>query len=78
MKMWNNRDRQAAEQIFAAWYAWAIRSCLKPLKRVAHMLRRHLQGVLNAIRSGVTNARVEGLNTTIQGLKRAARGFRNR
>lgn len=78
MEMWNSRDRQSAEQIFAAWYAWAIRSRLEPLKRVARMLRRHLQGVLNAISSGVTNARVEGLNTTIQGIKRAARGFRNR
>jgi transposase len=78
MEMWNNRSRDTAEQIFTAWYAWAIRSRLEPLKRVARMLRRHLQGVLNAISSGVTNARVEGLNTTIQGLKRAARGFRNR
>jgi transposase len=78
MEMWNNRDQETAQQIFTAWYAWAIRSRLDPLKRVARMLRRHLQGVLNAIRSGVTNARVEGLNTTIQGLKRAARGFRSR
>ena len=78
MEMWNSPDREAAQQIFAAWYAWAIRSRLEPLKRVARMLRRHLQGILNAISSGVTNARLEGLNTMIQGLKRTARGFRNR
>ena len=78
MEMWNNPDREAARQIFAAWYAWAIRSRLEPIKRVARMLQRHLEGVLNAISSGVTNARLEGLNTTIQGLKRTARGFRNR
>ena len=78
MEMWNSSDRQAAQQIFTAWYAWAIRSRLEPLKRVARMLRRHLQGILNAISSGVTNARLEGLNAMIQGLKRTARGFRNR
>jgi transposase len=78
MEMWNNQDRQTAQQIFTAWYSWAIRSRLEPLKRVARMLQRHLAGVLNAISSGVTNARVEGINTTIQGIKRAARGFRNR
>lgn len=42
------------------------------------MLKRHLRGVLNAIVAHVTNARIEGLNTMIQWLKRSARGFRNR
>jgi transposase len=42
------------------------------------MIKRHLDGILNAIVAGVTNARLEGINTLIQGLKRSARGFRNR
>ena len=78
MEMWSSSHRPAAKEIFKAWYSWAIRSRLEPLKRVARMLQRHLYGVLNAIASGVTNARLEGLNTTIQELKRSARGFRNR
>jgi len=78
MEMWECRDRSAARQIFDAWYAWAIRSRLEPIKRVARMIKRHLQGVLNAIVAGVSNARLEGLNATIQWLKRSARGFRNR
>lgn len=78
MEMWDAKDRHSAREIFAAWYSWAIRSRLEPIKRVARMLKRHLEGVLNAIDSGVTNARLEGINTVVQGLKRAARGFRNR
>jgi transposase len=78
MEMWEQRDRQAARRIFDAWYAWAIRSRLAPIKHVARMIKRHLEGVLNAIVAGVTNARLEGINTMIQGLKRSARGFRNR
>ncbi len=78
MEMWECRDRETARQIFDAWYAWAIRSRLEPIKRVARMIKRHLHGILNAIVAGVTNARVEGLNTKIQWLKRSARGFRNR
>jgi transposase len=78
MEMWECRDRQSAREIFDAWYAWAIRSRLAPIKRVALMLKRHLEGVLNAIVAGVSNARLEGINTMIQGLKRSARGFRNR
>ena len=42
------------------------------------MLKGHLEGVLNAIATRVTNARLEGLATRIQWLKRSARGFRNR
>jgi len=78
MEMWEARDAAEAVEIFKGWYSWAIRSRLEPIKRVARMLRRHLEGVLNAIRSGVTNARLEGLATRIQWLKRSARGYRNR
>lgn len=78
MEMWEQPDRQSARRIFDAWYAWAIRSRLAPIKRVAQMIKRHLEGILNAIVAVVTNARLEGINTMIQGLKRSARGFRNR
>ena len=78
MEMWECRDRESARKIFTAWYSWAIRSRLDPIKRVARMIKRHLDGILNAIVAGVTNARLEGINTVIQGLKRSARGFRNR
>ena len=78
MEMWEQPDREAARRIFEAWYSWAIRSRLEPIKRVARMIKRHLEGILNAIAAAVTNARLEGLNTLIQGLKRSARGFRSR
>ena len=78
MEMWEGCDRQAATVIFEGWYQWAIRSRLAPIKSVARTLKRHLTGILNAIASGLTNARLEGINTVIQNLKRAARGFRNR
>lgn len=34
--------------------------------------------MLNAIERGVTNARLEGINSVIQWLKKSARGYRNR
>lgn len=78
MEMWESRDRATAKQIFEAWYSWAIRSRLDPMRRVARTMKKHLYGILNAIETGVTNARLEGINTVIQWLKRSARGFRNR
>jgi transposase len=78
MELWSFADRATAEKAWKAWYGWAIRSRLEPIKRVAKMVRRHLRGIINAILLGVTNARAEGLNSAIQWLKSSARGFRNR
>ena len=57
---------------------WAIRSRLEPVKRVARMIHKHWEGVLNAATSNVTNARSEGLNSQIQWIKRKVCGYRNR
>ena len=78
MMMWEARDRAEAREIFDGWYSWAIRSRLEPMKEVARMIKAHLGGVLNAIERGVTNARLEGINSVIQSLKKSARGYRNR
>ncbi len=78
MMMWETRNREEARAIFNGWYSWAIRSRLEPMKRVARMVKTHLEGVLNAIERGVTNARLEGINSVIQSIKKTARGYQNR
>ena len=78
MMMWETQDRAEALAMFKGWYSWAIRSRLEPMKRVARMVKAHLDGVLNAIERGVTNARLEGINSVIQWLEKSARGYRNR
>lgn len=78
MKLWDFTDRGQARSAWSAWYSWAIRSQLEPIKRVARMVRDHLEGIVNAIVLRVTNARTEAINATIQWLKYTARGFRNR
>ena len=42
------------------------------------MVKRHLDGIVNAVVLGVTNARSEAFNAKIQWVKYTARGFRNR
>ena len=64
MMMWETRDRAEALATFKGWYSWAIRSRLEPMKRVARMVKAHLDGVLNAIERGVTNARLEETPST--------------
>lgn len=61
-----------------AWYRSAIRCRLEPVKRVARMVKRHLEGIVDGGGAGVSNARAESINAGVQRLKNAARGFRNR
>lgn len=49
-----------------------------PMRRVAKTIKSHLDGILNAIERGVTNASLEGISSVIQWLKKSARGYRNR
>jgi transposase len=41
------------------------------------MIKRHLGNVLAFLKHRITNAASEGLNSKIQAVKAAARGFRN-
>jgi len=75
MCLWSYATRGWARK---AWISWAQRSRLEPMKRVARMVRRHLDGILNAIVLKATNATAESINAKIQRVKRMACGFRNR
>jgi len=44
---------------------------------VARTLKRHLENLLTYLQHRITNAVTEGLNSKIQSIKSAARGFRN-
>lgn len=76
-RFWNYVYAHSAEGFFDRWYSWAIRSRLDPIKKVARMLKNHLDGLLSYFRHRITNAITEGFNSRIQTIKSAARGFRN-
>ncbi len=58
-----------------AWLTWASRSRLKPFVRLARTLRQHRDGILAAIRLGLSNGRLEGLNSKIRLISHRAFGF---
>jgi transposase len=66
-----------ARRFFKDWFGWVNRSRLKPVVEVAHMLKRHLENLLTCLKHRITNAVTEGLNSKIQSIKSAARGFRS-
>src|SRR5688500_12376739 len=48
---------------------------LKPFVRLARTLREHRDGILAAIRLGLSNGRLEGLNSEIRLISHRASGF---
>jgi transposase len=68
-------DRDLAPAHLDAWLAWASRSRLRPFIRLARTLREHRDGILAAIRLGLSNGRLEGLNSKIRLISHRAFGF---
>ena len=75
---WLCADVPQARTYFANWYAWAIRSRLAPVKKVARMCKKHLPNILTFFVHRLTNGPLEGLNNKIQGLIKKAYGYRNK
>lgn len=74
---WNYRSPEAALRFYEAWRKAVMRSRLEPLKKVVLMIDEHWCEIFNYIRHRITNAVSEGLNSRIQAIKSAARGFRS-
>jgi len=76
-RFWEYEREGWARRFFTDWFSWVSRSRLKPVIEVAQMLKGHLNNLLTYLKHHITNAVTEGLNSKIQSLKAAARGFRN-
>lgn len=74
--LWEYRYEQSARKFFKQWFWWATHARLKPMAEVAKKLKRHLDNILTYLEHRITNAVAEGLNSKIQQIKSAARGFR--
>lgn len=72
---WSFRQWSRACRFMHHWMETAFASGLKPLTKAAEMIGRHAEGILNFIFHRITNAASEGINSTIQNLKHAARGL---
>ena len=58
-----------------AWLTWASRSRLQPFVNLARTIRRNRPGILAAIRLGLSNGRLEGLNSRIRLISHRSFGF---
>jgi transposase len=68
-------DPRLAPAHLDSWLAWASRSRLVPFVKLARTIRRHRAGILAAIRLGLSNGRLEGLNSHIRLISHRSFGF---
>jgi len=65
----------AAERLLDRWLAWARRCRLPSFVKLAKTITGQRDGILAAIRHGLSNARIEQVNTQIRLIARRAFGF---
>jgi transposase len=69
------RDHDEAMGLLDEWIFAACVSELEPFVSTALTLDTHREQVANAIALGLTNARLEGMNSTVRLISHRARGF---
>ena len=74
---------QARSQ-FQKWCQWVhaeaeamTSDLLNPMRKVANMVERHLEGILGHWKDGLTTGFLEGLNSLFSATKRKARGYKS-
>ncbi len=71
------KDVDGAATELKRWLWWASHSRIKAFKELYQKIKRHREHILNTIRLGMSNARIEATNNKIKLIVRKAYGFRN-
>ena len=73
------KDPELAEEELAGWLGWAQRCRIPAFVELGCKVRRHREHILDTVRYGLSNARIEATNKNnkIKLLIRIAYGFRN-
>jgi transposase len=65
----------AASRLLDGWLKWARRCRLPPFVKLARTITEQREGIIAAIQHGLSNARIEQINTQIRLIARRAFGF---
>jgi transposase len=74
---WNFKEVEEASAFLAYWCDLADESTIQPFKKFSNTIKAHWSGIINYIKTHITNAVLESINAKIQLAKKRARGFRN-
>jgi len=67
----------SAESLLNNWMQNALISKLKPFARFVNTVKSNYKGIVKSIKTNITNAVAEGINSKVQVAKSRARGYRN-
>jgi len=76
-RLWRYHYEGAMMRYLKSWIGQLRWQRLKPMEKLADMLLRHLEGILNYCRTKVPLGVVEAVNGNIKALLRPGRGYRN-
>ena len=76
-RLWSYRYEGAMLRYLNSWIDQLRWQRLKPMEKLADLLVRHLEGILNYCRTKVPLGVVEAVNGNIKALLRRGRGYRN-
>jgi transposase len=77
-EFWEFDDIHKAEAFLLDWCKEVEKSAVAPFVKAARTIRAHWSGILNYVRSKITNGILEGINSKVQLAKKRARGYRNK
>jgi transposase len=75
MDLYTYRREGWARRFLQGWLRRVMYSKIEPIKKVARMIRRHLDGVLAWVRWRISNGRLEGMNNRIRLLSHRSFGL---
>lgn len=76
-ELWRQPSIDLAVTLWRRWHAWARRSRLDAVKKVALTVKAHIANILTYYQHKITNSTAEGINSLIDAIQRLSRGFRN-
>lgn len=77
-KLWHYISETLVRRAWKEWIGWAKSCKLEPMIRAAQMVKKNLDGIINAIVLKATNELSQSMNAKIQKIKAQACIYRNR
>jgi transposase len=73
----DHRQPNVARRRLGEWIAWAQRSRLAAFVRLGETIRKHAEGIIEYVRTRLSNGLSEGMNGKIRTITKRAYGFRD-
>ena len=75
--LWKQSNLDTGKAFAKRWIRWAKRQTLRPVQKLASLVKSHLPNILTYFAHPITNAGSESVNAIIDKVKRRATGYRN-